>query len=146
MKKKFFNNISINASHFMVCTVSVIKQFLIFNNKSIIVGGILCLLAMTGISVIITPLFSSQSFPSDAEYPFDVQPLLLKIMIYLHHILITYQSVIQVSTNTFPALLLWFVAARFNILSIRFRRMTNMKELIQYTHEHNLLLRYIVQI
>ncbi|XP_011707048.1 PREDICTED: odorant receptor 30a-like [Wasmannia auropunctata] len=105
-------------------------------------GSILCWLAMTGISVVLTPLFSSQSFPSEAEYPFDVQRQPFKTIIYAHHVLIAYQCVIQVSTNTFPALLLWFVAARFNILSVRFRTMTNMKELINYTREHILLLRY----
>ncbi|XP_039304442.1 uncharacterized protein LOC105200433 isoform X2 [Solenopsis invicta] len=105
-------------------------------------GSILCWLAMTGISVIFTPLFSSQSFPSEAEYPFDMESQPLKTIIYAHHILIAYQSVIQVSTNTFPALLLWFVAARFDILSVQFRTMTNIKELMKYTHEHRLLLRY----
>lgn len=98
---------------------------------------------MTGVSVITAPLFSSQSFPSEAEYPFDVQHQPLKTLIYAHHILTAYQSVIQVSANTFPALLLWFVAARFRILSTRFRTMTNMKELIKYTREHYILLRCI---
>ncbi|KAL6264155.1 hypothetical protein P5V15_004234 [Pogonomyrmex californicus] len=109
-------------------------------------GSILCWLAMTGISVIVTPLFSSQSFPCEAEYPFDVQYQPIKTIIYTHHILATYQSVLQVSTNTFPALLLWFVAARFDILSVRFRTVTNMKELIKYTREHSLLLRYAKEV
>lgn len=98
---------------------------------------------MTGVSVITAPLFSSQSFPSEAEYPFDVQRQPLKTLIYAHHILTAYQSVIQVSANTFPALLLWFVAARFRILSVRFRTMTNMKELLKYTREHYMLLKYV---
>ncbi|XP_028049691.1 uncharacterized protein LOC114255373 [Monomorium pharaonis] len=109
-------------------------------------GSILCWLAMTGISVIITPLFSSQSFPSETEYPINMHSQPLKIIIYAHHVLIAYQSVIQVSTNTFPALLLWFVAARFDILSIRFRTMKNMKELTKYTHEHRLLLGYAKEV
>ncbi|EFN72611.1 Putative odorant receptor 22c [Camponotus floridanus] len=109
-------------------------------------GIILGWLAMTGVSVITAPLFSSQSFPSEAEYPFDVQHQPLKTLIYAHHILTAYQSVIQVSANTFPALLLWFVAARFQILSTRFRTMTNMKELINYTREHYILLRYAKEV
>ncbi|GAB1860352.1 Odorant receptor [Camponotus japonicus] len=109
-------------------------------------GIILGWLAMTGVSVITAPLFSSQSFPSEAEYPFDVQHQPLKTLIYAHHILTAYQSVIQVSANTFPALLLWFVAARFRILSTRFRTMTNMKELIKYTREHYILLRYAKEV
>ncbi|XP_070512360.1 odorant receptor 4-like [Cardiocondyla obscurior] len=101
---------------------------------------------MTGISVILTPVFSSQSFPSEVEYPFDVHRQPLKTIIYAHHVLIAYQCVIQVSTNTFPALLLWFIAARFDILSVRFRKMTNMKELKKYTREHISLLRYAKEV
>ncbi|XP_024876688.1 odorant receptor 22c-like [Temnothorax curvispinosus] len=118
----------------------IIQQYV--DKCKLFYGIILCWLAMTGISVIMTPLFSSQSFPSEAEYPFDVQLQPLKTIIYAHHILIAYQCVIQVSTNTFPALLLWFVAARFDILSVRFRTTTNINELIKYTREHSLLLRY----
>lgn len=137
---------STNANHFTVCiTLALInKKEFFFNNKSIIAGSILCWLAMTGISVIMTPLFSSQPFPCEAEYPFNAQVQPLRTIIYMHHIFIAYQSVIQVSTNTFPALLLWFVAARFDILSVRFRTMTSMKELTKYTREHILLLRYII--
>ncbi|KAL6423492.1 hypothetical protein ACFW04_010221 [Cataglyphis niger] len=109
-------------------------------------GIILWWLAMTGISVITAPLFTSQPFPSEAEYPFDVQHQPLRTLIYAHHIMTAYQSVIQVSANTFPALLLWFVAARFHILSIRFRTMTNMKELIKCTREHYILLNYAKEV
>ncbi|KAF3054620.1 Odorant receptor 296 [Nylanderia fulva] len=109
-------------------------------------GTILCWLAMTGISVIAAPLFSAQSFPSEAEYPFNVQHQPLKTLIYAHHVLTAYQSVIQVSANTFPALLLWFIAARFKILSDQFRTVTNMKELIKYTQEHTILLRYAQEV
>ncbi|KYM97624.1 hypothetical protein ALC62_11919 [Cyphomyrmex costatus] len=108
--------------------------------------GILCWLAMTGISVIFTPLFASQSFPTEAQYPFNVEFQPLKTIIYAHQVLIAYQSVIQVSTNTFPALLLWFVVARFKILSVQFRTVTNMKELVNYTREHSLLLRYAKEV
>jgi len=144
MKKKFSNNTSTNANYFMVCTVLHFNCLKKLNNNLIAVGSILCWLAMTGISVILTPLFSSQLFPCETEYPFDVQLQPLKTIIYVHQILIAYQSVIQVSTNTFPALLLWFVAARFEILSIQFRTMTSMKELVNYTRKHSLLLRYII--
>lgn len=134
--KPFYGKFMINA------TFSFSYRSNCLNNKSrLSAGSILCWLAMTGISVIFTPLFSSQSFPSEAEYPFDMESQPLKTIIYAHHILIAYQSVIQVSTNTFPALLLWFVAARFDILSVQFRTMTNIKELMKYTHEHRLLLR-----
>ncbi|XP_070169083.1 odorant receptor 4-like [Polyergus mexicanus] len=109
-------------------------------------GIILFSVAMTSIAIIFAPLYTLQSFPSEVEYPFDVHYQPLKTIIYIHHILTAYQSVIQISANTLPALLLWFVAARFHILSVRFRTMTNMKELIKYTREHYILLRYAKEV
>ncbi|XP_029669436.1 odorant receptor 67c-like [Formica exsecta] len=123
------------------------KIFQQYINTSIpFYGIILFWLAMTGISVIFAPLYTSQPFPCEVEYPFDVHYQPLKTIIYVHHMLTAYQSVIQVSANIFPALLLWFVAARFHILSVRFRTMTNMKELIKYTREHYILLRYAKEV
>lgn len=93
--------------------------------------------------MIATPLFTPQPFPCATKYPFDVFNQPLRTIIFVHQILTVYQSMTQVSANSFPALLLWFVAARFHILSIRFRMMTNMEELIKNTQEHYTLLRYI---
>ncbi|KAF3054621.1 Odorant receptor 318, partial [Nylanderia fulva] len=109
-------------------------------------GTIFCWVLMTALSMIATPLFSPQPFPSAAEYPFDVHHQPLKTIIYAHHMLTIYQSATQVSANSFPALLLWFVAARFHILSVRYRTMTNMKEFIKYTREHYILLRYAKEV
>ncbi|XP_050462598.1 odorant receptor 30a-like [Cataglyphis hispanica] len=109
-------------------------------------GTIVCWLAMTAISMMATPLFSSQQFPLAIEYPFDVQYQPLKTIILAHQLLTIYQSMTQVGANTFPALLLWFVAARFHILIIRFRTMTNMKELVKYAQEHCTLLRYAEEV
>ncbi|XP_029669399.1 uncharacterized protein LOC115239170 [Formica exsecta] len=109
-------------------------------------GIIICWLAMTAISMMATPLFASQIFPFTVEYPFDVHYQPMKTIILTHQILTVYQSMTQVGANSFPALLLWFVAARFHILSVRFRTMTNMKELIKYVQEHYTLLRYAEEV
>ncbi|XP_026825466.1 odorant receptor 22c [Ooceraea biroi] len=107
-------------------------------------GSILCSLVITAACFIFAPLFLPQLFPLDLEYPFDIyQPL--QTIIYMHHILLVLQSATQVGANTFPALLLWFVAARFHILSTRFRTVTDMKQLLKCVYEHNILLRYIRQ-
>ncbi|XP_014477088.1 PREDICTED: uncharacterized protein LOC106745733 [Dinoponera quadriceps] len=107
---------------------------------------ILSLLVVTAASVATGPLFLPQPFPGDPKYPFNALRQPLRTIIYAHHIVITYQSMIQVSANTFPALLLWFVAARFDILSMHFCMVTNVKELIRCTHEHYKLLRYAKEV
>ncbi|EZA50881.1 hypothetical protein X777_10850 [Ooceraea biroi] len=106
---------------------------------------ILCSLVITAACFIFAPLFLPQLFPLDLEYPFDIyQPL--QTIIYMHHILLVLQSATQVGANTFPALLLWFVAARFHILSTRFRTVTDMKQLLKCVYEHNILLRYAKEV
>ncbi|XP_026825876.1 odorant receptor Or2-like isoform X1 [Ooceraea biroi] len=108
-------------------------------------GSILCCLAITGVSFIFAPLLLPQPFPLELEYPFDIyQPL--QTIIYVHHIIAIFQSVTQVGANTFPALLLWFVAARFHILSTRFCTVTDMKQLLKCVYEHNILLRYAEEV
>ncbi|XP_026825877.1 uncharacterized protein LOC105283343 isoform X3 [Ooceraea biroi] len=108
-------------------------------------GSILCCLAITGVSFIFAPLLLPQPFPLELEYPFDIyQPL--QTIIYVHHIIAIFQSVTQVGANTFPALLLWFVAARFHILSTRFCTVTDMKQLLKCVYEHNILLSGYLQI
>ncbi|RLU26426.1 ObirOr5-H1 [Ooceraea biroi] len=108
-------------------------------------GSILCSLVITAACFIFAPLFLPQLFPLDLEYPFDIyQPL--QTIIYMHHILLVLQSATQVGANTFPALLLWFVAARFHILSTRFRTVTDMKQLLKCVYEHNILLRYAKEV
>ncbi|XP_072767740.1 uncharacterized protein [Anoplolepis gracilipes] len=109
-------------------------------------GIIFCWLIMTALSMMATPLFTPQTFPCQTEYPFDIHYQPLKTIILVHHLFTIYQSMTQVSANSFPALFLWFVAARFHILSVRFRTMTNMKELIKCTQEHNILLRYAKEV
>jgi hypothetical protein len=107
-----------------------------------IAGSILCCLALTGVGFIAAPLLLSQPFPLELEYPFDMcQPM--QTIIYVHHVITIFQSVTQVGANIFPALLLWFVAVRFDILSTRFREMTNMGQLLKYAYEHGILLRYM---
>lgn len=91
------------------------------------------------------PVLLPQPFPLDAEYPFDVQRQPLRTIIYAHHLLAIYQSMTQVAANILPAVLLWFVAVRFDILSNRFRSITNIKELMKCTHDHYILLKYATQ-
>jgi len=107
--------------------------------KSIYIGSI-CAFTVTGLLLIISPIVEPHPFPIDIEYPFSVDYQPLKIIIYLHHILLIYQSYAQVCSNIFIALLLWFVSARCDILSNRFRAVTKFTELRACIEEHQELL------
>ncbi|XP_018400926.1 PREDICTED: uncharacterized protein LOC108778294 [Cyphomyrmex costatus] len=67
------------------------------NCKSFYIGSI-CAFTVTGLLLIISPIVEPHPFPIDVEYPFSVDYQPLKIIIYLHHILLIYQSYAQ-STN-----------------------------------------------
>ncbi|XP_018396150.1 PREDICTED: odorant receptor 67c-like [Cyphomyrmex costatus] len=102
----------------------------------------LCLTAAAAASTWIRPLVLAQPFPIDVEYPFDINKQPLRTIIYLHHVLVVYQSRVQACSNIFVALLLWFIAARFKILSHKFQKITDTSEFIICVQLHQRLLRY----
>ncbi|XP_012224114.1 odorant receptor 13a-like isoform X2 [Linepithema humile] len=112
------------------------------NKCKLFYGMTMSVLTVTLIAMIFGPLLLSQPFPIEVEYPFyvDVQPI--KTIIYLHHVMAVYQSYVQVCGNIFIALLLWFVAARFEILCHNFRKVTNISEFLMCVELHQHLLRY----
>lgn len=85
---------------------------------------------LTTTAFIIGPAFSSASFPIDAEYPFQINYTLVKIIIYLQQTLVGYQCAAHVCLCIFGALLLWFTAARFECLAMELQKITNIGMLI----------------
>lgn len=96
---------------------------------------------ITMVAVNFGPVLLPQPFPVEVHYLFHVEAQPLKTIIYLHHVLLVYQSYVQVCANVFVALLLWFVAARFEILSDEFRRATSLPEFIRCIQLHQQLLK-----
>lgn len=103
--------------------------------KSIYVCAI-CAFTITVTLLVIKPVVEPHPFPIDVSYPFTVDSLFFKIIMYLHHTLLLYQSYMQVCSNVFIALLLWFVAARCDILSDKFRAVTKFRDLRACIEEH----------
>ncbi|XP_071565713.1 uncharacterized protein [Temnothorax nylanderi] len=112
------------------------------NKSKLFYATTMCGLIVTEITVLLGPLLLSQPFPLEIEYPFDVNKQPLKTIIYLHHAMVIYQVGVQVCGNIFVALLLWFVAARFEILSQKFQKITTISEFIICVQLHQRLLRY----
>lgn len=85
---------------------------------------------LTGIAFIIGPAFSPVSFPADAEYPFQINYKLVKVIIYLQQTLVGFQCTAHVCLSVFGALLLWFTAARFECLAVELKKISNIYMLI----------------
>lgn len=111
------------------------------NKCKLFYGLTLSWIAITAIAIILGPLLLPQPFPIEVQYPFYVSQRSLKIIIYLHHAMVVYQSCVQVCSNVFVAVLLWFIAARFEILSHQFRKVRSFSEFKICIQLHQQLLR-----
>ncbi|EZA56762.1 ObirOr5-H3 [Ooceraea biroi] len=111
------------------------------NCRSFYIGSVSAF-TVTALLLCISPAVESTTFPIDVEYPFSMDYLPVKILIYLHQLLLIYQSYTQVCSNVFVGLLLWFVSARCDILSKKFRTVTEFTELRAHLREHQQLLQY----
>lgn len=104
-------------------------------------GLTLSWISITAIGIIFGPLLLPQPFPIEVQYPFCVGQQPLKTIVYLHHVMIVYQSYVQACSNVFVAVLLWFVVARFEILSHQFRKVRSFSEFKICIQLHQQLLR-----
>ncbi|XP_071565664.1 uncharacterized protein [Temnothorax nylanderi] len=95
---------------------------------------------------IVLPFLTQQSFPTLAEYPFDVYHEPLKTIIYIHQSAAGTLVAGQLCTNVFMALLLWFATARFEILTEELEKVTNAYQLFKCIKEHQELLKYTEEV
>jgi len=96
---------------------------------------------VTAIGVICGPIILPQKFPTDAKYPFPVEEHPLKIIIYLHQTLVGLQVAAGMCIDCNIATLLFYSAARLEILAQKFRKVMNEYELNKYIKLHNEILR-----
>jgi len=93
------------------------------------------------LSIIAPFIEADQIFPTDAKYPFDVEDEPVKTIIFLHQFLAVWQCSCTVCLCSFVALLLWFAAARFEILSQQFRTVTDIDGITVCVRQHMKVLR-----
>ncbi|XP_076621670.1 uncharacterized protein LOC143342073 [Colletes latitarsis] len=91
-------------------------------------------------------LFVAQPFPSNAEYPFAVDYEPLKSLIFLHHVVVSFQCSAAVCMNAVAALMILFAAARFEILMLELRAVQNIESLIRCVKEYHLVRRYAQEV
>lgn len=84
---------------------------------------------------------ADQIFPTDAKYPFNVEHEPLKSIVFIHQCVAVWQCFSIVGLGVFIALLIWFSAARFEILSHQFRMVTDIYGIAMCVRQHIKLLR-----
>ncbi|KYN35091.1 hypothetical protein ALC56_10561 [Trachymyrmex septentrionalis] len=118
---------------------NIILQYYVNNYKHIYsIYALWCY--MTTIGVICGPLFFPQEFPTDAKYPFSVQPP-IKYIIYLHQSLVGLQAAAGMCTDCNIAILLFYSAARLELLVQKIRNVRNENELDSCIKLHDEILR-----
>jgi len=86
------------------------------------------------------PYVTNQTFPTLAEYPFDVFYQPLKTIIYIQQSISGIIIAGQLCTNILMGLLLWFASARFEILIEELEKVTNIYEVYKCIKKHQELL------
>ncbi|XP_071578784.1 uncharacterized protein [Temnothorax nylanderi] len=95
---------------------------------------------ITAIGVICGPLFLPQEFPTHAKYPFSVE-YPIKSIIYLHQSLVGLQVAAGMCIDCNIAILLFYSAARLELLAQKIRNVKNENELDACINLHNEILR-----
>ncbi|KAL6263898.1 hypothetical protein P5V15_003979 [Pogonomyrmex californicus] len=98
------------------------------------------------VSMIAPLITADQSFPTDSRYPFNVEYEPVKSIIFLHEIIVIWQCFSIVCHCCFIGLLILFAAARFDILSQQFRKVTNIHDITVCIRQHIKLLRYAQEV
>lgn len=93
------------------------------------------------ISTICWPLILPQEFPTYAKYPFSVEQILIKIIIYSHQSLVGIQAAAGMCIDCIIAILLFYCAARLELLYQKIRNVKNEYELDACIKLHNKILR-----
>jgi len=104
-------------------------------------GGSMIWIYLSAVFIISGPITLNQTFPTNAEYPFDVHHQPLKSIIFVQQTIACTQGAAQLCMNIFLALLLWFTSARLEILVEKLQEVTNIYELKECIQEHQNLLK-----
>ncbi|XP_011863392.1 PREDICTED: uncharacterized protein LOC105559592 [Vollenhovia emeryi] len=108
----------------------------------VLYGASLITFYLVTIVTVFLPAMTEQSFPTLAKYPFDVSYQPLKAIIYVQQSAVGFMVTGQLCINVYMALLLWFTAARFDILIEELKTVTNVYELCKCIKTHQELLKY----
>ncbi|XP_053973000.1 uncharacterized protein LOC128873437 isoform X2 [Hylaeus volcanicus] len=97
-------------------------------------------------TVVVGSVLISQPFPTKAEYPFAVDYEPLRTIIFLHQALVGMQCAAHACINMLGALLLLFAAARFEILMMELRNITDVHSLIEGVNKYHSVKRYAEEV
>ncbi|XP_053997438.1 uncharacterized protein LOC128886508 isoform X2 [Hylaeus anthracinus] len=101
---------------------------------------------VTAAIFVVGTLFVDQPFPTEAEYPFNVDYEPLRTTLFLHQTVVGFQCAANVCVNGFAAMLLLFAAARFEIIMIELRAVQDIQMLVECIQKYYHVKRYAQEV
>lgn len=91
--------------------------------------------------IICSPPILHDPFPTGAKYPFEVLQQPMRTIIYIQQSYAGMQVSSQLCAHNFTTILLWFTAAKFEVLCKDIQMITSVHDLIRCIKKHHELLR-----
>ncbi|XP_014601080.1 PREDICTED: odorant receptor 30a-like [Polistes canadensis] len=101
---------------------------------------------LTAVIIICGPLYTSQNFPTDAKYPFEIDHHPIKEIIFLHQTLVGLQASAGLTIDCQVALLLWYTGAKYEILTEKLMDIQNDNQLNFCLKKHQEIIKYTEQV
>ncbi|KAG7188144.1 hypothetical protein KM043_013363 [Ampulex compressa] len=92
------------------------------------------------------PYVLHQSLPIVLDYPFPIEDYPMHHIVYGHQAITAIQCAGRLCVNNLIGLLLWFSAARFEILTTEFRMVTDVRSFVKCIKQHQILLRFVEEV
>ncbi|XP_017787376.1 PREDICTED: uncharacterized protein LOC108570100 [Habropoda laboriosa] len=96
---------------------------------------------LTAVIMVLGSRIISDPFPTNAVYPFPVNFEPLRSIIFMHQSFVGIQCAAHTSMNVLTALLLLFAAARFEILMMELRNVSDIETLIKCMKKYSIVRR-----
>ncbi|XP_029675435.1 uncharacterized protein LOC115242948 [Formica exsecta] len=138
IKRKQLQKLVVNIEEFMKFSKDherVILQKYI-DRYSTFITTVFQLFCMAGVAVICAPLFMPQEFPLNVWYPFSMEPLLRKFILYVTHILATAHTVFCLNVDIMMAVFFLYSAARLEMLAFEIEQATDETHVISSIKKH----------
>ncbi|XP_017760966.1 PREDICTED: odorant receptor 24a-like [Eufriesea mexicana] len=105
-------------------------------------GCCIIIIYITASGVLLGPIFLETPFPFEVEYPFSINYTLIYVIMYFHQFIAILQCTAHVCLSGFGALLLWFLAVRFECLAVDFQKCSDVNMMTDCIKKQLRLRRY----
>lgn len=90
------------------------------------------------------PLFLSVTFPMEAWYPFSVENIYTKVILYVWEVYTILQTGFSITVDFMIAMFFWYPAARLEMLGQELQQITHENQMKKCIQKHQEIIRYVL--